>query len=286
MTPTSHAFSGGNVVFGTSPGRGGQVLKTRVGDIPVFNNVREGLNAGHAFNTGVVYLPPSGVRDGVAELIRVNPELKKIVIVTEKIAVHDAREIRAMAQANGVDIIGGNCLGVADSWNRVRIGGALGGDHPGRDADQGHRSRSSRTRAASPRRSRSTSRTEGWGTTTLVSSGKDVYIHYAARDFAHAFATTTARAAAVLYAEPGGYYEHDVDWTKPVVACVVGRWKSKLTRAVGHAGAMAGSRRQRGGQGTLVHGGLRRRRDLHAREPGRVEEGRGGHQHRRTSRRR
>jgi succinyl-CoA synthetase alpha subunit len=26
-----------------------------------------------------------------------------------------------------------------------------------------------------------------------------------------------------------------------VVACVVGRWKSKLTRAVGHAGAMAGA---------------------------------------------
>ena len=47
--------------------------------------------------------------------------------------------------------------------------------------------------------------------------------------------------AAVLYAEPGGYYEHGVDFGKPVVACVVGRWKSKLTRAVGHAGAMAGS---------------------------------------------
>ena len=28
---------------------------------------------------------------------------------------------------------------------------------------------------------------------------------------------------------------------KPIVACVVGRWKAKLTRAVGHAGAMAGS---------------------------------------------
>ena len=45
----------------------------------------------------------------------------------------------------------------------------------------------------------------------------------------------------MLYAEPGGYYEHGLDWKKPVVACVVGRWKSKLTRAVGHAGAMAGS---------------------------------------------
>src|SRR5271165_7543693 len=27
-------------------------------------------------------------------------------------------------------ILGANCLGVADSWNRVRIGGALGGDNP------------------------------------------------------------------------------------------------------------------------------------------------------------
>ncbi len=35
VTPTSHAFSGGNVVFGPSPGRGGRKLKTSVGDIPV-----------------------------------------------------------------------------------------------------------------------------------------------------------------------------------------------------------------------------------------------------------
>ena len=44
----------------------------------------------------------------------------------------------------------------------------------------------------------------------------------------------------MLYVEPGGYYELDAEFTKPVVACVVGRWKSRLTRAVGHAGAMAG----------------------------------------------
>lgn len=125
VTPVSHAFSGGNVVFGTSPGRSGQVLKTQAGDIPVYNTVLEGLRAGHGFNTGVVYLPPSGVRDGVAELIRVNPDLRKIVIITEKIAVHDAREIRAMAQGNGIDIIGatasewptaGHASGSAERW--------------------------------------------------------------------------------------------------------------------------------------------------------------------------
>jgi succinyl-CoA synthetase alpha subunit len=240
VTPTSHAFSGGNVVFGTSPGRAGQVLKTAAGDIPVFNNVREGLNAGHAFNTGVVYLPPSGVRDGVAELIRVNSGLSKIVIITEKIAVHDAREIRAMAQGNGVDIIGGNCLGVADSWSRVRIGGALGGDHPDESLLKGSVAIFSNSGGFTTTIAQYLA-TAGWGTTTLVSSGKDVYIHYAARDFAHAFAADDRSKAAVLYAEPGGYYEHGIAWTKPVVACVVGRWKSKLTRAVGHAGAMAGS---------------------------------------------
>ena len=240
VSPTSHAFSGGNIVFGTSPGRSGQVLKTPAGGIPVFNNVREGLDAGHSFNSGVVYLPPSGVRDGVAELVRVNPGLEKIVIITEKIAVHDAREIRAMAQANGIDVFGGNCLGVADSWNRVRIGGALGGDHPEESLHKGSVAIFSNSGGFTTTIAQYLA-TEGWGTTTLVSSGKDVYIHYAARDFAHAFQNDQRSKAAVLYAEPGGYYERGLDFGKPVVACVVGRWKSKLTRAVGHAGAMAGS---------------------------------------------
>src|SRR3954447_26531636 len=240
VTPVSHAFSGGNVAFGTSPGRRGQVLATEVGDVPVYHNVREGLNDGLIFNTGVVYLPPSGIRDGVAELIRVNPDLQKIVLLTEKGSVHDAREIRALGQANGIDIFGGNCLGVADSWNRVRLGGALGGDHPEEVLIKGSIAIFSNSGGFTSTIAQYLS-TEGWGTTTLISSGKDVYIHYAARDFAHALKNDARTKAAVLYAEPGGYYEHGVDFGKPTVACVVGRWKSKLTRAVGHAGAMAGS---------------------------------------------
>jgi succinyl-CoA synthetase alpha subunit len=240
VTPVSHAFSGGNVVFGTSPGRRGQALPTPIGDIPVYNNVREGLDAGMTFTTGVVYLPPSGVRDGVAELVRVNPDLKKIVMITEKISVHDGREIRALGQGNGIDIFGANCLGVADSWNRVRIGGALGGDNPEEVLLKGSIAIFSNSGGFTTTIAQYLA-TEGWGTTTLISSGKDVYIHYAARDFAYALRRDARSKAAVLYSEPGGYYEHGVDFDKPVVACVVGRWKSKLTRAVGHAGAMAGS---------------------------------------------
>jgi succinyl-CoA synthetase alpha subunit len=239
VTPVSHAYSGGNVVFGTAPGKGGQELATPAGDIPVYNNVREGLQAGHRFNCGVVYLPPAAARDGVAELIRVNPELKKIFIITEKIAVHDAREIRAMGQQAGVDIFGANGLGVADAWNRVRIGGALGGDAPGDTLRPGSIAIFSNSGGFSTTIAQYL-RMSGWGTTTVISSGKDVYIHYAAPEFAFALANDARSKAAVLYCEPGGYYELDATFTKPIVACVVGRWKSKLTRAVGHAGAMAG----------------------------------------------
>ena len=239
VTPVGHEYSGGNVVFGTSPGRRGQVLETKLGNVPVYNNVREGLADGHHFNCGVIYLPPLAARDGVAELIRVNSDLKKIFMVTEKMSVHDAREIRAMGQANGIDIFGANCLGVADAWNQVRIGGALGGDSPAEALKRGSiaifsNSGNFTTTIATYLRM------AGWGTTTLISSGKDVYIHYAAPEFAFALANDARTKAAVLYVEPGGYYELDANFTKPVVACVVGRWKAKLTRAVGHAGAMAG----------------------------------------------
>jgi succinyl-CoA synthetase alpha subunit len=240
VTPVSHAYSGGNVVFGTAPGKAGTVLETPIGNVPVYNNVRDGLAAGHRFNCGVVYLPPSAARDGVAELIRVNGgELRKIFIITEKISVHDAREIRAMGQANGIDIFGANGLGVADAWNQVRIGGALGGDHPDDTLRPGSVAIFSNSGGFSTTIAQYL-RMAGWGTTTVISSGKDVYIHYAAPEFAFALANDARSKAAVLYCEPGGYYELDAHFTKPVVACVVGRWKSKLTRAVGHAGAMAG----------------------------------------------
>jgi succinyl-CoA synthetase alpha subunit len=240
VTPVSHVYSGGNVVFGTSPGRRGQVVETSLGNIPVYNNVREGMDAGHKFNVGVVYLPPSAVRDGVAELIRINPDVEKVIILTEKVSVHDAREIRALGQQRGVDIFGANCLGVADSWNHIRIGGALGGDNPAETLRKGSVAIYSNSGNFTTTIANYLA-IGGWGTTTLISSGKDVYINFATPEFAFAMANDSRTKAAVMYSEPGGYYEQTVTFEKPVVACVVGRWKANLTRAVGHAGAIAGS---------------------------------------------
>jgi succinyl-CoA synthetase alpha subunit len=240
VTPVSHVYSGGNIVCGTMPGRSGSVMKTEIGDIPVYNNVAEAMDAGHQFNVAVVYVPPSGVKDSVIEAVRVNPEINKVVILTEKVPLADARIIRQYCQQQGVDVFGANCLGVGDAHQHVRIGGALGGNNPEESLVPGSvalfsNSGNFTTTIATYLL------TAGWGTTVSVSSGKDVYIHYAAPEFTHALHNDDRSKCAVMYIEPGGYYEHDIELKKPVVTCVVGRWKAKLTRACGHAGAIAGS---------------------------------------------
>lgn len=240
VTPISHEYSGGNVVFGTGPGKTGKFLTTQLGKIPVYNSIKEGRAAGHKFNTVVVYLPPSGVKDGVAEAVRQNPDLKKVIVLTEKVSVKDARIMRAICQTNGVDLFGGNCLGLADAWNHVRIGGALGGSHPEESLVKGSVAIFSNSGNFTTTIAVYLS-TAGWGTTTSVSSGKDVYIQYGPKEFLHALDNDDRSKAAVLYCEPGGYYEQDISTQKPLVACVVGRWKSRLTKACGHAGSLAGS---------------------------------------------
>ena len=115
----------------------GRSLRRVPGNVPVYNSVREGIEAGHEFNTGVIYLPPSGVKDGVAELVGANPNLKKVIILTEKVSQKDSATIRAICQSNGVDVFGANCLGIADAWNHVRLGGALGGSKPEESLSQG-----------------------------------------------------------------------------------------------------------------------------------------------------
>ncbi len=172
--------------------------------------------------------------------MRVNPHVQKIIILTEKVPVHDSREIRAMAQQRHVDLFGPNCLGVADAWNHVRIGGPLGGEKPEELLRKGSvaiysNSGNFTTTIASYLAS------AGWGTTTSISSGKDVYIGFAPAEFANAFDYYFRSKVGVMYIEPGGYYEEHLEFSKPVIACVTGRWKAKLTRAVGHAGAMGGA---------------------------------------------
>lgn len=247
VTPVSHEYSGGNVVAGVQYGRRGD-LDTAIGKIPVFRSVLDVVNNDIPFDVGVIYLPPAAVSQAVWELVTYNKELKRIVIVTEKVPSRDSRNIRFTCQEAGVDVIGANCLGVANVWDHARVGGALGGDRPEEALKKGSiaiysNSGNFTTTIAEYLK------TGGFGVSTVVSSGKDVYIHFALPEFLYAAQNDPRTKAVALYIEPGGYYEKQaLDWiqtrvfgfNKPIVVCVTGRWKKDIVRACGHAGAMAG----------------------------------------------
>ncbi|HDQ46289.1 MAG TPA: CoA-binding protein [bacterium] len=248
VTPVSHEYSGGNVVAGVQYGRHG-VLETRIGDIPVYSSVRDVMKQGHGFDIGVIYLPPAAVSQAVWELVRYNKDLKRIVTITEKVSVRDSMLSRYICQESGVDLIGCNCLGIANAWDQVRVGGALGGDNPAESLKKGsvaiHSNSGNFTTTIANYLNMA-----GFGISTAVSSGKDVYIHFAAAEFLYAAQNDPRTKAVVLYVEPGGYYEKQaIEWirerrfgfNKPVIACVTGRWKSAIARPCGHAGALAGS---------------------------------------------
>jgi succinyl-CoA synthetase alpha subunit len=248
VTPVSHEYSGGNVVAGVQYGRRG-VLETKRGDIPVYRSVREVLADGHRFDVGVVYLPPLGVAQAVSELVRENEALKRIVIVTEKVPARDSAAVRAMCQEAGVDVIGANSLGVANAWDGVRIGGSLGGDRPEEALRKGSIAIHSNSGSFTTTMAQYL-RTAGFGISTAVSSGKDVYVHFALPEFLWAAQNDPRTKAVVLYVEPGGYYERIAldlvlerrfGFTKPIVCCVTGRWRKEVTRTCGHAGALAGN---------------------------------------------
>jgi len=248
VTPVSHEYSGGNIVAGVQYGRRGE-LETAVGSIPVYSSIRDVMDQDIFFDIGVIYLPPPAVSQAVAELVYYNENLKRVVIVTEKVPTRDSRNCRFVCQEAGVDVIGANCLGVANVWDHVRVGGALGGDNPAEALVKGsvalHSNSGNFTTTIAEYL-----RSAGFGMSTAVSSGKDVYIHFAVPEFLYAAQNDPRSKAVALYVEPGGYYEKQaLDWimerrfgfNKPIVVCVTGRWKKDLQRACGHAGALAGS---------------------------------------------
>lgn len=248
VSPLSHVFSGGNVVAGVQYGSVGEELETAIGAIPVYGSVAEVMKQNHQFDTGVIYLPPAAVSHAVSELCVHNPQLKKIFIVTEKVPVNDSRLIRYVAQNRQVDVFGANSLGIANSWDQVRIGGAVGGDDPAGCLKKGSIAIYSNSGNFCTTLAEYL-KTSGFGTSTIFSSGKDLYIQFALAEFLYCAENDPRTKAVVVYIEPGGYYEKQaLDWivsgelkiSKPIIACVTGRWKSRLMRPCGHAGAMAG----------------------------------------------
>src|SRR3954469_1693358 len=98
---------GTKMVGGTTPGKGG--TKDANG-LPVFNTVREAVNATGATAT-MIFVPPPGGADAIMEAA--DAGIKTIVAITEGIPVLDMVRVKEFLKSkpNSV-LIGPNCPGV------------------------------------------------------------------------------------------------------------------------------------------------------------------------------
>ena len=97
---------GSNIVAGVTPGKGG----SSVSGIPVYNTVSRAMLSHPEINTSVIFVPASFASSAVYEAI--DGGIKTVVVITERIPVHDSIKFIEYAKLKGVNVIGPNCPGL------------------------------------------------------------------------------------------------------------------------------------------------------------------------------
>src|SRR2546422_5504003 len=97
---------GTKVVAGVTPGKSG----TKVEGVPVFDSVREAVHRRRA-NASIIFVPAPYAKDAAIEAIEGG--LKLVVIITERIPIHDCLDVMQYARSRGCTLIGPNCPGLA-----------------------------------------------------------------------------------------------------------------------------------------------------------------------------
>ena len=106
---------GTRVVGGVTPGKGGQKV---LGNVPVFNTVRDAVVKTKA-NTTMVFVPPPFAADAILEAADAGIEL--IICITEGIPVSDMVDVYKYLQGTESRLVGPNCPGVI-SPGKAKIG--------------------------------------------------------------------------------------------------------------------------------------------------------------------
>lgn len=228
---------GVRIVAGVTPGRGGEVVE----GVPVFNTV-VGAVAATGANAAVLYVPASGIRDGVCEAVEAG--VKVVLATTENVPRHDAVFAAAFARRHGSWLIGFNTNGII-SPGKCKLGG-IGGDDPAAVYHPGRIGVVSRSGGMSAEIAWALKRA-GRGVSTVVSMGGDRITGRAMVEYLELFEADAATDAMVIYGEPGTRHEEGVAEaisagriTKPVVAIVVGSFQESYMAGMsfGHVAAM------------------------------------------------
>lgn len=228
---------GTQVVAGVVPGRGGE----QVHGVPVYDSVRSAQRA-HQADASVIYVPAPFVKEAVLEAI--DGGIRLICIATERISYHDTAEFLAAARDAGVRIVGPNSQGIT-SPGKAKIGGA-GGERFDRMYKPGPVGIVSRSGGMASEIAWLLTRA-GIGQSTQVHIGGEPMVGTGYRELLELYERDPETEVVVLFGEPGTRYEEDAavflkagGYPKPLLACVPGRFASRLPRGVrlGHSSTM------------------------------------------------
>jgi succinyl-CoA synthetase alpha subunit len=230
---------GAAIVGGVTPGRAGR----DVYGVPVYDCVRDVVEAHGAVEGSIVSVPPAFVRDAVFEALEHGVQL--IVIVTENVPRKDVAQMVELAGLRGARLIGPNCLGII-SPGEAKMGGVGGPAANTRQAyTPGHIGIMSRSGGMTTEIA-STLTAAGLGQSTAVSIGGDAIVGSTYAELMPLFEADPQTHAIAIYSEPGGRMEAELaDWVKanhsrlPIVAFMAGRFMDEMQgMRFGHAGTI------------------------------------------------
>lgn len=229
---------GTRVVGGVSPGKGG----TQVETVPVFDSVREAVDAVGPCAGSVLFTQGSAVADAAAEAILAGVGL--VLVLAEGVPFRDTMQTLALARANGAIVVGPNSQGII-SPGKAKLGGT-GGDNPDRMFSPGPVGVVSRSGGMGAETCWLLSR-NGIGQSTYVAVGGELLNGTDLLEVAQLFERDAGTDVIVVFGEPGTQQEERLAEavaagaiTKPVVAFVPGSFVESRGSglAFGHAGAI------------------------------------------------
>jgi succinyl-CoA synthetase alpha subunit len=248
---------GTNVVAGVTPGRGGQEVE----GIPVFDTIEEAWEKAGPLDVSVLFIPAPLVKSAALEAI--DAGVKLLVIVPDRVPIHDVLSIAKRAKEANAKFVGPNTLGVLSPDKAVL--GMMGGRAASARSwfFPGPVGISSRSGGITSSMAYYLAR-EGIGATTLVHVGGDAVVGLPHPEVMKLFEQDPDTKAVVMFGEIGTSQEERVadlieagKFTKPLIAYIGGKAAKSGTR-FSHAGAIV-----EGGRGTY-EGKVNRLREVGA----------------------
>lgn len=214
---------GTKVLCGVTPGRGG----TKVWDLPVYNTVKEAVDAHNELNASVTFVPGPQVKDAVFEALEAG--IKFVVVPAERVPLHDSLQMIQLARKRNAKILGPGSLGIISAGKSLM--GWIGGTaefarevfKPGRVGVMSRSGGQTSTVAWSITQS-------GMGLTTALHVGSEPVLGLAFPELLPIFQDDAETHVVVMFGEIGTVAEEEAAeviregrFTKPLIAYIAGR---------------------------------------------------------------